>query len=122
MIGLDLLGAGEGLSTQAIVVRVRNIDPAKLRAAVKAGPWGAALAPAVSVVDQFPKLALDLALPIATQELKKIGITAELAASDNPPPPRPPAETKAAITVGAVLGVLLSLGGLWVYHRLHGKG
>lgn len=122
MIGLDLLGAGENLATQTILLKIKSIDPEKLRKSLDAGSWGAALAPALAVVDQFPKLAIDTALPVAKQQLEAMGIVAELAASNAPPPPRPPAETKAALVVGAAFGAVLAIVGRWVYHRVKGKG
>lgn len=122
MIGLDLLGAGEGLATQTILLRVRSIDTEKLREKLKAGRWGALLAPSLAIVDQFPRKAIDLALPLARQQLQEIGVTADLAATDAPPPPRAPAETGVALAVGGVLGVLSTLLGRWVYARLVRRG
>lgn len=117
MLALDLLGAGEGLATQAVVVRVRQIDPEKLRRSLKAGAWGAILAPALAVVDQFPRQAVDLALPVAKRQLAEIGVVADLSATDAPPPPRAPAETGVAMAVGGVIGIALTLLGRWVYAR-----
>lgn len=125
MLALDMLGAGEGLSTQAIIVRVKKVDAPKLRKSLEAGAWGAAISPALAVVDQFPQLAIDIALPIATKQLEGMGITADLTSSNNPPPPRPPAESRNALIFGAAaglaLGALLSLGGTGLYHLLTRK-
>jgi hypothetical protein len=112
-----LLGAGEGLSTQTILLRVRSIDVSKFRAAINKGAYGAVVEPALAVVDQFPKLAVDLALPLVKQKLEALGITADLSVTNAPPPPRAPAETKTAFFIGGVLGALLAIAGAFGYSR-----
>lgn len=117
MEGLDYLGAGEGLATQSIVVRVRSIDVPKLRSAVSAGSYGALIEPALTAVDHFPALAIDLTLPIAKQQLEKIGITADLSVANTPPPSRPPSEAKVAFLIGTGAGIILAIGGRFLYNR-----
>ena len=118
---LILIGAGEGLATQQITIRVRRIDVEKLRTAIGAGTWGGVLAPVMSIVDQAPKLAIDMALPIAKQQLDKLGVTADLAVADPPLPPRARSEAVPAFLVGTFVGVLLLFGGQALYHRLQAR-
>jgi hypothetical protein len=134
MIALDLMGAGEGLASQTILLRIRKIDTPRLKAALAADPcekcgnrpaapiWNAAVAPALAVVDQFPKLALDMALPIANKQLAGMGIEADLSASDAPPPARARGETAKAIVLGAALGIGVAIGARAIYNRFLRKG
>lgn len=104
MIGLDVMGAGEGIASQAVVLRVRSIDVAKLKK--KAGLGGAesaGLAAGLAAADRFPRLAVDTALPYVRKLLSDYGVDAEVHATDAPPPPRPPSETRAAFLLGFAL-------------------
>ena len=119
MIGLDLMGATtEGLATQTIQIRIKSIDAEKLRAEINAGTWGVALAPALAVVDAFPKMAIDIACPIIRDQLAAKGIAADVTSTEAPPPAPSPSEVPAALAVGAVAGAGLALVGRWVYSLL----
>ncbi len=138
MLALDLLGAGEGLATQAIILHVRSIDTGKLKSAItktdpcdkcgyepSAPKWGVALSPAVALVDWQPRIALDTALPVVKQQLARLGIDADVYTAPAPPSGtkglptvRDPKATKEAFVVGAVIGVILAFGGRWAYHRI----
>ena len=122
MLGLDLLGAGEALASQTIQLRITSIDPDKLRKGLGAGAWGAALAPALAVVDEVPKLAIDMVVPVLKSKLEAMGITADVSATDTPAAPRAPSEAAAGLFVGGVLGAVLAIIGRWAYYRLKGKG
>lgn len=79
-MSLDLLGAGEGLGTQYITLRVKRIDPARLEQ--KVGRVAAAL----PVVDLAPEPTLRAALPIATKMIRDdYGIDLDWQISDAPP-------------------------------------
>lgn len=121
LVGLDaraVVGAGEGLSTQTIMVRIKKIDPEKLKHGLGDKAWGGALGPALAVVDQFPQAVLDIAVPQAKNYLDSIGITADVTLTNSPPPPRAPAEAPAALGVGVALGAVLAILGAWGYRRL----
>ena len=121
MIGLDLMGAAEGLATQAIVVRIKSIDAVKLRAAIASDKsWGPALGPALALVDIAPKAALDAALPIAKKTLVDYGITADVAAADVPPATRS-GESGFLLLVGAGGGIVLSAVVVGVYRLFKGR-
>lgn len=122
VIALDIMGAGENLASQAIVVRIRSVDVEKLRKALDVGAAGVALAPAVAIVDKMPKLAIDMALPVLREELRKMGIEAEVWGAEAPPPPRAASEALPAAAVGAAAGAGLALVGRWVYTRLRKRG
>ena len=117
-LGLDILGAGEGLASKYIVLRVRSIDTAKLKAKV-GGAAGAVLPAALAIADAFPDQALEMALPFAKKQLVEMGITAEMSTMNAPPPPGPP--TKPLLVGGVLVGVGLSVGGWYLYHWLAPK-
>lgn len=121
MLGIDLIGAGAGLSTQTIQVRVRDVNVAKLQQAIGTKPWGLVISPALGLVDQFPQQALDMLMPIARQQLGELGITADISATNSPPPPRPPAEAKKALVIGTIMGAVLAVFARWAYHRVNRK-
>jgi len=78
--GLDCLGAGEGLGTRYITVRVKSIDVDKL--AQKVGRAAAAL----PLADQAPEPILRAALPVATNLVKNdYGVDLEWQISKVPP-------------------------------------
>ena len=129
MIALDLMGAGAGLATQTIMVRIRNIDTALLKKSIAGstpcakcgfvGPapeWANALATAIALADTFPSAALTAAMPIAKQQLREIGITADLSTTKTAPGAWSPGD----VTVGAVLGILMAIAARWGYRRLKG--
>lgn len=83
-MSLELLGA-DALSDQYITVRVRRIDPVKLRQKLggKSG-WLASMG--VGVVEQVPKAALDAALPVAKSILARdYGVELETTVTKVPP-------------------------------------
>ena len=116
MLGLDLIGAGENLGAYTIMVRVKSIDPAKLRQTITDKAWGGAIPGAISMVDSAPDLALGVALPVLKGQLEKIGITADLSTTKKPPKAAPRGEVFVTLGVGAVLGIVLALGGRALYH------
>lgn len=78
--GLDCLGAGEGLGTRYVTVRVKSIDAEKLRQKV-----GSAVA-ALPLADQAPDPILRGALPLAARMVKDdYGIDLEWQISKVPP-------------------------------------
>lgn len=99
-----MLGAsGDGLQSQLIVLRVLHIDADKLKKAIGVeGMKAAGLNVALSVVDSQPKMALDVALPLAKNFLKdNYGVDAEITTSNAPPPAR----SKSEFFGGLVFGV-----------------
>ena len=117
-VGLDILGAGEGLASQYIVIRVRKIDTAKLKARV-GGTAGSMLPSMLAVVDSFPAQALEIAIPFVKKEMLGAGIDAEVTATTAPPPPAPP--TKPLLALGVALGGGLVVGGFYLYRWLAPK-
>jgi len=129
VIGLDLLGAGEGFATQAIVLRVRRIDAERMRAKLTESTptWAPAIVSAVKLADNAPRLALDVALPVVKQQLAAFGVEADVfagpaAATGLVPAVRDPIASREAIIAGVVLGALLALSGRWAYTRITEKG
>jgi hypothetical protein len=117
MLGLDLIGAGESLAAYTIMVRVKSIDPAKLRQTIAdKATWGGAIPGVISMVDSAPEMALGVALPVLKGQLEKIGITADLSTTQKPPKAAPRGEVFVTLGVGAVLGIVLALGGRALYH------
>lgn len=123
MLGLDLIGAGESLAPYTIMVRVRSVDPVKLRQTVvdSAPSWGATIPGAVQVVDSAPELALEIALPVLQNELRKIGIMADLTKTKTPPKGGSSHEMEIVLGVGAALGIALALFGKTLYHLFTAK-
>lgn len=119
MIGLDLIGAGEGLAGYTILLHVRSIDASKLRQAITTKSWGGAIPGAIAIVDETPKLALDIALPIAKSQLEKVGIMADLSTTEKAPKAGPKYEMLKVLGVGTVLGIVLALTGRSLYHFVH---
>lgn len=119
MIGLDLIGAGEGLASQTIMVRVKRIDADKLRESVAGKKlWGGVIPMAISAMDSVPEYALGAVLPVAKAQLADIGITADLSTTKSPPSPNAPHEGLILLSVGAVLGAALAFIGRAVYARM----
>jgi hypothetical protein len=76
-MSLDLLGAGEGLGTKAITVRVKRVDVDRLKQ--KVGNATAIL----PFVDQAPEIALRAALPaVARMAANDYGVELEWQLSD----------------------------------------
>lgn len=121
MRGLDVIGAGESLAPYTILVRVRKVDPAKLRAVITDKPWGAAIPGAIQMADSAPELALEVVLPIIKTELETIGITADLSKTKTPPKGSSSHEMEIVFGVGAVLGVVLALFGKTLYSLIKAK-
>lgn len=122
MIGLDIIGAGESLAPYTIMVHVRSIDPAKLRAVITNKPWGAAIPGAIQMVDSAPELALEVALPIVKTQLERIGIAADLTTTKSPPKGKAPShEMEAVLGLGAVFGIALTIVGGTLYHLVKGR-
>lgn len=79
-MGLDCLGAGEGLGTRYVTVRVKSIDLDKLKQKI-----GSAVA-AIPAVDALPDPVLHAALPYAANLVRKdYGIDLEWQISKVPP-------------------------------------
>lgn len=108
-MSLDVLGAGDGLKTQYVVLRVRDVDIPRLRSA--AGKWGGLAAGVVALSDSAPAVLLKAAAPIAQKKLKAdYGIDAEIAVTDAPPPPRSVSEFFPGAAVGAAgVGVVAAV-------------
>jgi hypothetical protein len=106
MEGLVLLGAADALSDQYITIRVKRIDRETLKRQL-GGTTGSAASAALSFVDMAPKAALDLALPLARNELSKLGVDVETTVSNVPPAKggRAISEFFPGLVVGTVLGV-----------------
>lgn len=68
-MSLDVLGAGEGLGTKNIVLRVKSIDTDRLRQKL-GGMSGAAIPAALPLIDQAPEIALRTALPLAAKKAR----------------------------------------------------
>jgi hypothetical protein len=123
MLGLDIIGAGENLSSYTILFRIRSVDTAKLQAGIAGNAtWGSVLPAAVMLVDTSPGAALDIAIPILKSQLAQIGITADVAKTEKGPKAAPQHEMLQTLVLGGVtgflLGVLLALFGKGVYHLI----
>lgn len=119
-LGLDMLGAGDGLRNQFLTIKVDHVDgPILKRRLAEAGQSGA-IAPAVLfAVDTAPKAAVDVAIPLAEKELAKYGVTARIVASDVPPAQggRRRSEFFPGVAVGAgVAAVVFGIG--WTTWKL----
>lgn len=121
MRGLDIIGAGENLASQTIMLRIRSIDAEKLRQAVTDKPWGGAIPGAVSMANTAPELALGIALPIAKSQLARVGIDADLSTTKTPPKANPPHEMLAVWSLATVFGVALAFVGQALYHSIKQK-
>jgi hypothetical protein len=120
MRGLDIIGAGESLAPYTIMVHVRKVDPAKLRATITDKPWGAAIPGAIQMVDSAPELALEVVLPIVKTQLEQIGITADITKTTSPPKGgKVGHEMQLVLGLGAVLGIGLAVVGGSLYHLIH---
>ncbi len=110
MLGLDLIGAGENLAAYTIMVKIRKVDPDKLRK-VAAGDasWGGILPMAITVADSAPKASLEIVLPIVKAQMEKIGITADLSTTEKAPKTGAPHEMAIVLGAGTVLGLALAL-------------
>lgn len=102
--GLDCLGAGEGLGTRYVTVRVKTIDADKLRQKV-----GSAVA-ALPLADQAPDPILRAALPVAAKMIRDdYGIDIEWQVSKVPVGAKPLEENSGfgyGVGAGVGLGVL----------------
>ncbi len=115
MRGIDIIGAGESLAPYTIMVRVKKVDPAKLRAGITDKPWGAALPGAVQMVDSAPELALEVVLPIVKTQLENIGITADITKTTSPPKGSSSREMLVVLALGTAVGIVLALAGKTLY-------
>lgn len=116
MLGLDLIGAGESLASYTIMLKIKSIDTAKLRAAITEKSWGGAIPGAISMVDSAPELALEVALPIAKSQLEKAGIMADLSTTQKPPKGKTSHEMLLVLGFGTAVGVVLALLGRTLYN------
>lgn len=116
MIGLDLIGAGEGLGSQTIQIRVTKLDPVKLRA-MAGEKWGGLIEPVLPIIDENPEMVLKGLFPVVKMELEKKGITADLSTVKTASAPRPGHEVRNMIGVGAVFGALVAFLGARMYYR-----
>jgi hypothetical protein len=103
MDGFDILGAT--LADQYIVLRVKNIDRARLKAKL-GGSTGQLASSVVTMVDVSAKAALDAALPVAVSKARDYGIELEAYASNVPPnmSKRSISEFWPGLLLGGVLG------------------
>lgn len=103
---LGATGGVSGLASQYIVVNIRHIDVDKLRNAIGVGVKGAQAAgvnAALAIVDSEPKMALDIALPLAKNYMKDtMGVDAELNAANVSPMVRGKSEFWAGAGIGTV--------------------
>jgi len=84
-VSLDFLGAGEGLATKYITLRVRRIDVEKLKKKL-GGTTGAGAGAAIPLVDTLPEIALRTALPFVAQKAADdYGVDMEWQVTDAPP-------------------------------------
>lgn len=116
MLGLDLIGAGEGLAAYTIMLRIRSIDTNKLRQAITTKAWGGAIPGAVFMVDSAPEIALATALPVVKGQLAQLGVTADLSTTKTPPKASDPREVLVTLGLGAAIGVFLTLSGRLLYN------
>ena len=121
MRGLDIIGAGESLAPYTIMVHVRKVDPAKLRATITDKPWGAAIPGAIQMVDSAPELALEVVLPIVKTQLEQIGITADITKTTSAPKGSVGHEMEAVLGLGALVGFTLAIVGGSLYYLITGK-
>jgi hypothetical protein len=123
--GLDMLGDVERLGDTLVLVRIKNIDPAKLKKAVGAegGIKGALTSAALATTNRIPKAVLDVGLPVASNMLRdKYGIDASITAADAyRPEARRSSEFWPGLVAGTVFGA--SILGIWRgASRLLGRG
>ena len=116
MSDLDFIGAGEGLGTKFVTLRVKRIDADKLRQ--KLGGMTAQAIPVVlPLIEQAPEAALRAAMPFATQKaLTDYGVELEYQISDAPPRPGEVAPSK--FGAGLVTGCGLMAAALWAWARV----
>ena len=104
MLGtLHMLGAAPvtGLSSQQIIVNVKSIDVDKLRKSIGVeGAKAAGLGAALAIVDNEPKMALDIGIPIGRNYLKDMGVYAEITVANKAPAARGKSEFWPGLAVG----------------------
>lgn len=106
-MSLDLLGA-DGLDSQYITLRIRKINPEKLKKEL-GGKTGAVAPAAISLIDWAPRPALEMSLPLAVDWVKnKYGVELEYVVTDVPPSKGGP--TKSGFRGGVVAGLGLAAG------------
>ncbi len=118
MFGIDIIGAGESLAPYTVMLRIKSVDPAKLKETASASSWAAAIPGAVQMMDAAPELALEIALPIVQKEMEKIGITADITKTKTPPKGSTSYEMLVVLGLGTVGGVVLALFGKTLYNLI----
>lgn len=84
-MSLDYLGAGEGLATKYITLRVKRIDVEKLKQKL-GGSTGAYASAGLPLVDTLPEIALRTALPfVAKKAADDYGVDMEWQVTDAAP-------------------------------------
>lgn len=83
-MSLDLLGA-DGLDSQFVVLRIKNIDKDRLKRQI-GGNAGAAAPLALALIDLAPRPALEGVAPLVAKWVRdKYGVELEYAVTDAPP-------------------------------------
>lgn len=99
-MSLDVLGAGEGLGTKYITLRVKGVDMDKLRQ--KFGGYANVL----TLVDMAPEVALRTALPVAAKKAATdYGVELDWQVTDAPPQPgvAPPSNFGTGVLSGGAM-------------------
>lgn len=73
MSGFDVLGADTALANEYVTLRIKGVDPARVRQKL-----GSLAAGALPFVEMAPKAALDIAAPIVASKARDYGIDAEV--------------------------------------------
>jgi hypothetical protein len=106
---IHMLGAGDGLRSQYIVLRVDRIDQDVLKAKLAEAGASSAIAPLVVLAtDKAPKAVIDLALPVAMKQLEQYGVHARASAGEDLPPVRGASEFFPGLAVGAATVALVA--------------
>jgi hypothetical protein len=116
--GLRILGAGSGLASQYVVARINHVDVPTLKAKIGAG--GAFAGLALDLADEAPKALLDIAIPIATKQLREYGIDATITAANAVPEARGSSEFWLGLVVGGAVGGGALLIWRWILRPLFG--
>lgn len=115
-MSLDCLGAGEGLGTKYITLRVKRVDVERLRQKL-GGATGAAMPAAMALVDQAPEVALHTAMPYATKKaMDDYGVELEWQVTDAPL--KPGQKTQSKFGVGIISGGAIAVGSWFAWKWL----